>query len=171
MCMFLFLVKLYKASNNNFFRDALMQGLNAQGCGEGAEFIRNIARTIFGEEADIAKGNEQQQQQQPAQEKQPEKDKSADKPMDVDAAAQEKEPIVVDGPNDWNFVQKDKPSSSSAPSAPTPENPTHPNPVIADGLRQLRDMGFSNHAVLTALLEKHEGNLPYVIRDLLNVPK
>lgn len=76
-------------------------------------------------------------------------------------------------PPGWKFVRMTESSKSSeagdnAPSAPTPENPAHPNPVIAEGLRQLREMGFSNHAVLTELLEKYEGNLAFVIRDLCN---
>lgn len=144
-----------------FGRDALLQGMNAQGCGEGAEFVRNIARGLFGDGAAECSGSKSDKQE-------PEKKKPAENLMDVDTGVQQQEPIVINGPDDWNFVQKDKATTSNAPSAPTPENPTHPNPVIADGLKQLRDMGFSNHALLIRLLEKHDGNLPYVIRDLLS---
>lgn len=138
--------------------------MNTQGCGEGAEFVRNIARGFFGEGTADCSGNKSDKQEA-------EKEKPAEKPMDVDTGVQQKEPIVVSGPGDWSFVQKDKPTSSNAPSASTPENPSHPNPVIADGLNQLRDMGFSNHVLLIQLLEKHDGNLPYVIRDLLSTTK
>lgn len=151
------------------YSDALLQGLNAQGCGEGAEFVRNIARGIFGEGSTSSETQTEQPQQQQSQQEQPssskeaekEKEKgSSDKPMDIDANT-----IIID--------ESSPPSSSTAPSAPTaaPENITHPNPVIAEGLRRLREMGFSNHEVLTELLRKHDGNLPYVIRDLLSMTK
>lgn len=139
-----------------------MQGLNTQGCGEGAELIRNIARGIFGENAPAGSNDSKTEQPQP--QKESEKGKSSDKPMDVDAEGQRDTIVIDDGPS----------SSNNAPSAPpvaTPENPSHPDPVIAEGLKQLREMGFSNHEVLTELLRKHGGNLPYVIRDLVAMTK
>lgn len=136
-----------------------MQGLSSvQGSGEGAEFIRNIARGFFGEDVGCSSNTNQPNQ------KDNEKEQNSQKPMDVDADGQHKETIVIDDT---------PPSSSNAPSAPTatPENPSHPDPVIAEGLKQLKEMGFTDHEVLTALLRKHEGNLPYVIRDLVNTSK
>lgn len=147
--------------------DVFLQGLNAHGCGEEAEYIMNIARGIIGEgsskDEHISDDAVEPQQEQPSSSKEGGKEKektSADKPMDVDANT-----IIIDEPL--------PPPSTTAPSAPTatPENITHPNPVIAEGLRRLREMGFSNHELLIELLRKHDGNLPYVIRDLLSMTK
>lgn len=140
-----------------FFRDALIQGLNAQGCGEGAEFIRNITREIFGEKVAEPKSDEQQQSSSKEDEKEM---NGKGKPMDVDGST-----IIID--------EEASSSSNPIPSAPTatPENSSLSDPVIAEGLKQLREMGFSNHEVLVDLLRKHDGNLPYVIRDLLNLTK
>lgn len=144
-----------------------MQAFHSQGNSEGAELIRNIARGIFGDGA-VGENNAEQQQQKPEEQK----SNNSNKPMDVDGeASSRKETIVIDdGPSPSSSAAAAA-ATNTAPSAPigTPENPIHPDPVIAAGLKQLREMGFSNHEVLTELLRKHDGNLPFVIRDLVNM--
>lgn len=42
------------------------------------------------------------------------------------------------------------------------------DPKIADGLRQLHEMGFANkNGMLTQLLERFDGNVNYVVRALV----
>ncbi|XP_018333475.1 sequestosome-1 [Agrilus planipennis] len=80
----------------------------------------------------------------------------------------------------WAFVaqntQNPHPTSpsenngSQQPAAPTPTIIYHSNPVIAEGLTRLHEMGFSNSSgILTQLLERHRGDVSEVVKALVDL--